>query len=260
MRKHEDFEKMLIPQLGRIEELEKFASVVLSEGHSDAPTIESRLAAVCARRDRLKNSALARRNKLLESRRLHQFLRNVLEVEGWLHEKQQVASDENYRDSSNLQSKIQKHLAFESELAANKGRVSAVTSEGEALVTEKHFASKEIQERLDELEAEWELLQETSKLKKNRLNDAYQALLFSRTLDEFETWIDEIEVQLQSEDHGKDLSSVANLLKRHTNLENDVLSHNEACESIKETASNFQRANHFMSEEIKERAAAIITR
>lgn len=133
MRKHEDFEKMLIPQLGRIEELEKFAGAVLVEGHADAASIESRLAAVCARRDKLRSSSSARRNKLVESRRLHQFLRNVLEVEGWLHEKQQVASDENYRDATNLQSKIQKHVAFESELAANKGRVSAVTSEGNLL-------------------------------------------------------------------------------------------------------------------------------
>ncbi|XP_014213231.1 spectrin beta chain, non-erythrocytic 1 isoform X2 [Copidosoma floridanum] len=260
MRKHEDFEKMLTSQLGRIEELEKFANVILSEDHADAESIKSRLTDVSSRRDKLKSSAASRRSRLLESRRLHQFLRNVVEVESWLHEKQQVASDESYRDSTNLQSKIQKHAAFESELAANKGRVSAVTSEGEALVKEDHFASKEIQERVNELDAEWELLQETSKLKKNRLDDAYQALLFNRTLDEFEAWMDEIETQLQSEDHGKDLSSVANLLKRHTNLENDVMSHNEACESMKETAANFQRAKHFMSEEIQERASAIINR
>ncbi|XP_023313664.1 spectrin beta chain, non-erythrocytic 1 isoform X1 [Trichogramma pretiosum] len=260
MRKHEDFEKMLIPQLSRIDELEKFARVVLSEGHSDAASIESRLAAVCSRRNKLKSSIESRGAMLAESRRLHQFLRNVLEVEGWLHEKQQVASDENYRDATNLQSKIQKHAAFESELSANKGRVSAVTSEGEALVAGNHYASKEIQARLDELEAEWELLQETSKLKKTRLDDAYQALLFSRTLDEFEAWIDEIETQLQSEDHGKDLSTVAHLLKRHTNLENDVMSHNEACESIKETAATFQRQQHFMRDEIKERADATIAR
>lgn len=104
------------------------------------------------------------------------------------------------------------------------------------------------------------MLQETSELKKNRLNDAYQALLFGRTLDEFETWMDEIETQLQSEDHGKDLSSVANLLKRHTNLENDVLGHNEACESIKETATSFQKSNHFMCDEIQDRAMATINR
>lgn len=110
------------------------------------------------------------------------------------------------------------------------------------------------------MEAEWRLLQETSELKKNRLNDAYQALLFGRTLDEFETWMDEVETQLQSEDHGKDLSSVANLLKRHTNLENDILGHNEACESIKETATSFQKSNHFMCDEIQERAMVTINR
>ncbi|XP_012141419.2 spectrin beta chain, non-erythrocytic 5 kst isoform X2 [Megachile rotundata] len=260
LRKHEEFEKMLVSQLGRIEELEKFANEILSGEHADASIIKQRLASVCARRDRLQNSARARRKKLLESHHLHQFLRNIYEVEGWLHQKQQVASDENYRDSSNLQSKIQKHAAFESELMANKGRVAAVINEGEALIEENHYAANSIQERLDELEAEWRLLQGTSELKKNRLNDAYQALLFGRTLDEFEAWMDEVETQLQSEDHGKDLSSVANLLKRHTNLENDVLGHNEACESIKETATSFQKSNHFMCDEIQERAMVTINR
>lgn len=124
---------MLVAQLGRIEELEKFANDILSEKHSDASIIKQRLVSVCTRRDKLQNSARARRKKLLESHHLHQFLRNIYEVEGWLHQKQQVASDENYRDSSNLQSKIQKHTAFESELMANKGRVAAVVNEGKIL-------------------------------------------------------------------------------------------------------------------------------
>lgn len=134
LRKHEEFEKMLVSQLGRIEELEKFANDILAEEHADANVIRQRLASVCARRDRLRNSATARREKLLESHHLHQFLRNIYEVEGWLHQKQQVASDENYRDSSNLQSKIQKHAAFESELIANKGRISSVVNEGKGFL------------------------------------------------------------------------------------------------------------------------------
>ena len=58
-----------------------------------------------------------------------------MQVEGWLLQKQQVASDENYRDPTNLQSKMQKHAAFESEIAANKGRINSITSEGEALIS-----------------------------------------------------------------------------------------------------------------------------
>ena len=37
-----------------------------------------------------------------------------------------VASDESYRDPTNLQSKLQKHQAFEAELSANKGRVDTI--------------------------------------------------------------------------------------------------------------------------------------
>ncbi|XP_044574402.1 spectrin beta chain, non-erythrocytic 1 isoform X3 [Cotesia glomerata] len=260
IRKHSEFEKMLLSQLGRIDELETFANKIINKNSIDADIIKTRLISVCLRRDKLKDNSTIKMKKLIESRQLHKFLRNIYEVEGWLHQKQQVAGDENYRDSTNLQSKIQKHLAFESELIANRGRISGIITEGENLIENNHYACKEIQDRLEDLESEWRILQETSQLKKNRLNDAYQALLFGRTLDEFETWMDDIETQLQSEDHGKDLSSVANLLKRHTNLENDVLGHNEACESIKETANNFKKTKHFMCDEISERAQLCVNR
>ena len=48
------------------------------------------------------------------------------QAEGWISEKVQTASDESYRDPTNLQSKLQKHQAFEAELSANKGRVDSV--------------------------------------------------------------------------------------------------------------------------------------
>lgn len=105
---------------------------------------------------------------------VEQYEHCFYQVEAWLHQKQQVASDESYCDPSNLQSKIQKHLAFALELTANRGRVGAVTSEGEALIGAGHFASMEIQARLDELEAAWRELQDSSQLKRERLSDAYQ--------------------------------------------------------------------------------------
>ena len=59
---------------------------------------------------------------------------SVPQVEGWLVSKHQVATDESYREPSNLQSKIKKHGAFEAELMANSGRVVAVALEGEGLI------------------------------------------------------------------------------------------------------------------------------
>jgi len=42
-----------------------------------------------------------------------------------------------------------------------------------------------------------------------------QALSFNRQADELESWMDEVELQLSSEDHGKDIIGVSNLLKKH---------------------------------------------
>lgn len=72
--------------------------------------------------------------------------------------------------------------------------------------------------------------------------------------------MDDVESQLTSEDHGKDLVSVANLLKRHALLENDVTGHADAFNQLKDTASAFQRSNHFMKDEIQERAQSVIDR
>ena len=98
------------------------------------------------RRQKLKAVSSARAKKLQESLAWQNFRRDCnevsdrldfmsvdhrvkyisLQVGDWIHEKLTVASDESYRDPTNLQSKLQKHQAFEAELATNKGRVDTV--------------------------------------------------------------------------------------------------------------------------------------
>lgn len=43
----------------------------------------------------------------------------------------------------------------------------------------------------------------------------FQALSFHRMADDVDGWMDEVEGHLSSEDHGKDIVTVNNLLKRH---------------------------------------------
>lgn len=49
-----------------------------------------------------------------------------LQVSAWISEKMQVATDESYKDPTNVSGKLQKHQAFEAELTANKNTVDAV--------------------------------------------------------------------------------------------------------------------------------------
>jgi len=99
----------------------------------------------------------------------------------------------------------------------------------------------------------WKDLKEASANKRQRLADAFEALQFVRSVEELEVWIDEMEGLLSSEDHGRDLASVANLLRRHTALENDLVTRGTDVEQLKSQAQMFEKADHFMKNEIVDR-------
>ncbi|XP_040070142.1 spectrin beta chain, non-erythrocytic 1 [Ixodes scapularis] len=260
MKKHAQFEQTMKAQGERLSQLEEFSRSLVEGGHYDGPAIQAQCQALCSRRERLRENARLKHKRLGESRQLQRFLRNVYEVEAWLNEKLQVACDENYRDPVNLPSKTKKHAAFEAEVQANRGRVEAVAEEGQRLLQGDHYAAPQIAARLESTEKLWAQLLEQTRLKKERLQDSYQALLFNWMLDDLQTWMDDVETQLQSEDHGKDLTSVQNLLKKQQLLETDITNHAEMMEQVKEQTANFEKNNHFLKDEIQERADSIVKR
>ncbi len=76
--KHEAFEKTMVAQGLRFEELERFASELLSTQHYNAPGVQKQLDSVLGRRDRVHEVAHQRRRRRV--RQLQVFLRNILEV------------------------------------------------------------------------------------------------------------------------------------------------------------------------------------
>merc|ERR550519_2347238 len=214
IRKHDGFVKTMEKQGVCIEELENSGTKLIQDDHYESDKIKEIIETAKQRMIVTKDRCETRKEKLEDSRRLYQFLRKVYDIKSWLKEKTQVALDESYYDLSNLQNKIQKHVGFEAEIAANKPRLQAIREEGESLCERNHFASAEIGVQLEDLQSEWSHLQETSNTKKIRLHEANQALIFLHGLEE-------IEAVLGSEDHGKDLKSVSKLLKKLQVTESD---------------------------------------
>ncbi|XP_076250387.1 spectrin beta chain, non-erythrocytic 5 kst isoform X4 [Rhynchophorus ferrugineus] len=258
LRKHEDFEVMLQKQLTRVDDLSARAYKITSLKSSSE--VSSKLKTVISRKDRLLEKSSERKDLLLKSKALQKFLHDINDVEVWLGQKLAISGDENYRDASNLQNKIQKHATFEAEIVASGERIQNVVEEGKDLIRSKHYAAKEIGVRLDDLENDWKHMLEQSHLKRDRLNEAYQALLFIRSVDEFELWLSDIEIHVNSTETGKDLASASNLLKRHIALEKDIQQHLDNCEQIDEASEQFIKSGHFMSNQIRERAEAALTR
>ena len=154
-------------------------------------------------RGELKAHAEARRGRLEQSHSLQQFLRDTGETQNWVAEKTKIASDESYKDPTNLEAKLQHQQDFESELQANKGRVEAAIELGEELIAGEHFASEAILSRLEELRVLWAELEKRSTDKGRKLQEASEQQQFYRAVKDVDLWLDEVEKQLGSDDLGK---------------------------------------------------------
>ena len=92
-------------------------------------SIDERRNQVVARRAAVKEMVAARKAALYASRKFHNFSADVDDLRGWMVDKLKTATDESYRDLTNLERKLQKHEAFERELHANEGQLHAVNKE-----------------------------------------------------------------------------------------------------------------------------------
>ncbi|XP_065259867.1 spectrin beta chain, non-erythrocytic 5 [Emys orbicularis] len=259
-RKHMQFEKALEAQMEKINVMASFAQQLRQSKHYDLENITNKCQAILRRKDKLLENALARRHVLEESRLLQRFLRNSFEVAAWINEKNSIALDESWKDPSNLKTKLQKHQTFHAEIMANRNRIDSIKAEGEKMLQEGHYAPEAIQSRLQEMEELWDELLENCHEKRTKLQDAYKALRFQRSVEDMEKWLEDVESELKAPDSSSDLVVLNSLLKKQGALEEDVASHSDRLQVLVDTACEFQQEKHFLADEIQERVDQVVHR
>lgn len=182
------------------------------------------------------------------------------QIESWMNEKLQTASEASYRETSNLLQKQQKHQTFEAELTANKGQLDNVLRAGQTLLESAPRSRETVETRLKDVNDLWRLLGDMSSNKGQRLKEAIQRQTFEKNVGDLETWITEVGNTLASKDFGRDVKSANNLIKRHQLLEADITSHEERVNEILIQAAEFVEADHFQKDEIEDRAKAVAER
>ncbi|KAG8512815.1 Spectrin alpha chain, non-erythrocytic 1, partial [Galemys pyrenaicus] len=260
LKKHEDFEKSLSAQEEKITALDEFATKLIQNNHYAMEDVATRRDALLSRRNALHERAMCRRAQLADSFHLQQFFRDSDELKSWVNEKMKTATDEAYKDPSNLQGKVQKHQAFEAELSANQSRIDALEKAGQKLIDVNHYAKEEVAVRMNEVISLWKKLLEATELKGIKLREANQQQQFNRNVEDIELWLYEVEGHLASDDYGKDLTNVQNLQKKHALLEADVAAHQDRIDGITIQARQFQDAGHFDAENIKKKQEALVAR
>lgn len=181
------------------------------------------------------------------------------EIENWIAEKLQLATEESYKDPANIQSKHQKHQAFEAELAANADRIQSVLSMGGNLIDKKQCSGSEdaVQKRLSQIAEQWEYLTHKTTEKSMKLKEANKQRTYIAAVKDLDFWLGEVESLLTSEDAGKDLASVVNLIKKHQLVEADIQAHADRIKDMNKQADSLVDSGQFDSAGIQEKRQSI---
>ncbi|KAJ3589035.1 hypothetical protein NHX12_009883 [Muraenolepis orangiensis] len=222
IKKHEDFLTTAEASEDKISGVVDNGHRLIADGNANADKIQEKADSIQERHKKNKQAANELLAKLKDNRELQHFLQDGQELKLWINEKMLTAQDMSYDEARNLHSKWQKHQAFMAELASNKDWLDKIDKEGQALVKEKPELQPVVQQTLEDLQGQWEELEETTRTKAQCLFDANRAELFTQSCSALDGWLKNLEGQLHSDDYGKDLTSVNILLKKHQMLEHQM--------------------------------------
>nr|ANG83465.1 spectrin alpha chain [Biston betularia] len=259
IKKHEDFDKAINAHEEKIAQLQTLADQLIASDHYAANPIDKKRRQVLDRWRHLKEALIEKRSRLGDEQTLQQFSRDADEMENWIAEKLQLATEESYKDPANIQSKHQKHQAFEAELAANAERIQSVLAMGGNLVQRGQCSGSEdaVQARLASIADQWEFLTQKTTEKSLKLKEANKQRTYIAAVKDLDFWLGEVESLMTSEDSGKDLASVQNLMKKHQLVEADIQAHEDRINDMNAQADALVNSGQFDSAGIGSRRAAI---
>lgn len=259
IKKHEDFDKAINGHEEKIAALQVLADQLTAQNHYASKQIDDKRKSVLERWQHLKEGLIDKRSRLGDEQTLQLFSRDADEIENWIAEKLQLATEESYKDPANIQSKHQKHQAFEAELAANADRIQSVLAMGGNLIDKKQCSGSEdaVQKRLSQIADQWEYLTQKTTEKSLKLKEANKQRTYIAAVKDLDFWLGEVESLLTSEDAGKDLSSVQNLMKKQQLVEADVQAHEDRIKDMNTQADSLVESGQFDSAGIQEKRQSI---
>uniref|UniRef100_H2Y068 Uncharacterized protein n=1 Tax=Ciona intestinalis TaxID=7719 RepID=H2Y068_CIOIN len=183
-----------------------------------------------------KDAMIAKRLELKEALRFQHFLRDTGELERWMNDRMQIAVDESWKDTTNLEIRLQKHTTLEAEVNANKGSLDKLDSEGQDMIEQKFSASDIIEARLIELHNLWDKLLKALEFRGIKLGQTHSLTNFQRKCEEVLYWINDKETIVRSTDTGNDLDHVNMLLAKFEEFQSELQGYGDRVKDVNDEA------------------------
>ncbi|WAR19671.1 SPTCB-like protein [Mya arenaria] len=206
---------------------------------SDPEIVKDRISTLENAYEELQRLAEDRKNRLFESRKLWQFYWDMADEEGWIREKEQLMSAPDLgHDLTSVHLLLNKQKNMEDEMTARHTHLQSVLQLGNDLISAGNFGAEKIQERIDEINEQWESLIDLAAFRKKRLNEAVDFYQFFADADDIDTWMHDTLRLVSSDDVGRDEASVQSLLKKHKDVTDDLKNYQSVIEALHEQAAN----------------------
>ncbi|XP_039179841.1 spectrin beta chain, non-erythrocytic 5 isoform X3 [Crotalus tigris] len=259
LKRHEDFEQVLLVLKRRANAANGQGEQLIERGHFACDRIKKTMVTLCERWKLIINKYEQRKRRLLDSLLLQEFIRDTAELLVWMEEKYKIASDESYRDPTNILRKLKRHEAAEQEMMANKKHFMGLMTTGNQLIQNDHYAADSIQDKMSEIKKKWEKLYSKMIECGDKLRQAGQQEQLMELLEDADEKIEKIERMLRNAELGHNLRSSRNLLKEHRQLENEMQGLAEKMNSIVSHAKSVA-THHFNRERILDETQSYLER
>uniref|UniRef100_A0A8C0FS55 Spectrin beta chain n=1 Tax=Bubo bubo TaxID=30461 RepID=A0A8C0FS55_BUBBB len=259
LQKHALVEADIAIQAERVRGVNASAQKFATDGYKpcDPQVIRDRVAHMEFCYQELCQLAAERRARLEESRRLWKFFWEMAEEEGWIREKEQILSSDDYgKDLTSVVRLLSKHKAFEDEMSGRSGHFQQAIKEGEDMITEEHFGSEKIRERIKDIREQWANLEQLSAIRKKRLEEASLLHQFQADADDIDAWMLDILKIVSSNDVGHDEYSTQSLVKKHKDVAEEIASYRPTIDSLHEQAKALPQ-EHAGSPDVQGRLSGI---
>ncbi|XP_026142105.1 spectrin beta chain, non-erythrocytic 5 isoform X1 [Carassius auratus] len=238
-------EEMVDAHMEKVQGLVDTAKAFSSQGNFLAENIQQRVWEVVNRYNGLAEPLQARRETLESWQLLFQFYRDLEDELLWIQDKLQATATKDWGTSlQSIQAIVKKHLIMMQEIESRMPLIMAVQEAGQNLVRGRHFASREISEKLAELKKNLDILKKESANKDRLLQQALRIQNFLSEVSQLEQWMEEQRPVLESKDYGKSEEATEVFLRKLDTVDLELESQRGKVEALLKTGTDLEKTQH----------------
>lgn len=228
-RKHENFEndlQSLIDAAGFISK--ESAELQTLYAGNKAKEIRTREEEVTSALEKLLTMCKSRRRRLEETSDLFKFLNKIRELMSWMEDVvRQMNTSEKPRDVHGVEALMKSHQTLKAEIESKKALFEECEALGAELLSRQHYASAEINEKLDSLRRKQREMNARWDERWDHLEIILEVYQFARDAAVAEAWLVAQDPYLLSTELGHTIEEVLELIKKHEEYEKTAAAQHE---------------------------------